>query len=323
MIQVFDKYGKLEIEFTGGGGGGVQYTSGETTPANPIGTIPVFDDGGIIKSVSNTNPLPVSASIDTSGLATEAKQNTEISILNAINVLLAAGIDVSIQNSSIAITAASLPLPTGAATQTTLAAINTLLASGISVTITGSVAATIADGADVTEGAIADAIAAAGGVGTISAKLRRTTQGLEDLKTLIVLAAGSNIIGKVGIDQTTPGTTNKVDTGLVQALTDAQLRASAVPVIQAAPTTPINGRTTVTTAGTRVVLAGSTTVKSVTIKALGTNTGIIYVGDSAVSSSNGFPLYARDTVSMDISNLNVIYIDSSVNNEGISYIAVN
>ena len=113
------------------------------------------------------------------------------------------------------------------------------------------------------------------------------------------------------------------NTGLTQPLTDTQLRASAVPVIQAAPTVPVNGRTTVTTAGTRVVLAGSTTVKSVTIKALGTNTGIIYVGDSAVSSSNGFPLYARDTISMDISNLNTLYIDSSVNNEGIAYIAVN
>jgi hypothetical protein len=33
---------------------------------------------------------------------------------------------------------------------------------------------------------------------------------LKDLLSLIVLAAGSNIIGKVGIDQTTPGTTNKV-----------------------------------------------------------------------------------------------------------------
>ena len=265
MIQVFDKYGKLEIEFTGGGGGSVQYTSGEATPANPIGTMQVFNNGGTIVEVSTTNPLPVAASISTAGLATESKQDTEISILNAINVLLAAGIDVSIQNSSIAITAASLPLPNGAATQTTLAAINTLLASGISVTITGSVAATIADGADVAEGTIADAIAAAGGVGTISAKLRRTTQGLEDLKTLIVLAAGSNIIGKVGIDQTTPGVTNKVDTGLSQPLTDTQLRATAVPISIAATvtvkevrsTTPSQTSPSVTNSSTSILASNS------------------------------------------------------------------
>jgi hypothetical protein len=33
---------------------------------------------------------------------------------------------------------------------------------------------------------------------------------LKDILSLVVLAAGSNIIGKVGIDQTTPGTTNAV-----------------------------------------------------------------------------------------------------------------
>ena len=57
----------------------------------------------------------------------------------------------------------------------------------------------IADGDSAALGAIADAIVAAGAVGTISAKLRRVTQGLEDLKTLTVLAAGTNIIGKVQI----------------------------------------------------------------------------------------------------------------------------
>jgi hypothetical protein len=36
---------------------------------------------------------------------------------------------------------------------------------------------------------------------------------LKDLLSLIVLAAGTNIIGKVGIDQTTPGTTNLVSIG--------------------------------------------------------------------------------------------------------------
>lgn len=52
-------------------------------------------------------------------------------------------------------------------------------------------------------GANADAIVAAGAVGSLSAKLRRVTQGLEDLKTLIVLGAGTALIGKVGIDQVT------------------------------------------------------------------------------------------------------------------------
>src|SRR5215212_4117720 len=46
-------------------------------------------------------------------------------------------------------------------------------------------------------GANADALVAAGAAGSISAKLRRLTQGVEDLKTLIVLGAGSAEIGAV------------------------------------------------------------------------------------------------------------------------------
>jgi hypothetical protein len=62
----------------------------------------------------------------------------------------------------------------------------------------GSGASTVADGADVALGAVADAIVEAGAPGTVSAKLRRVTQGLEDLKSLIVLAAGEGHIGAVG-----------------------------------------------------------------------------------------------------------------------------
>ena len=88
------------------------------------------------------------------------------------------------------------------------------------------------------------------------------------------------------------------------------------------PSTIYNGQKTVTTAGTRVVLATTQTlVSGVTIKALSTNTGIIYVGNSTVSSSNGFRLSASAEIFIEIDNLATIYIDSSVNGEGISYIA--
>jgi hypothetical protein len=48
-------------------------------------------------------------------------------------------------------------------------------------------------------GANADAVVAAGAAGSMQAKLRRATQGLEDLKSLIVLAAGNNNIGDVDV----------------------------------------------------------------------------------------------------------------------------
>lgn len=49
-------------------------------------------------------------------------------------------------------------------------------------------------------GTTADASVASGASGSISAKLRRATQGLEDLKSLIVLAAGNNNIGNVDVE---------------------------------------------------------------------------------------------------------------------------
>jgi hypothetical protein len=55
----------------------------------------------------------------------------------------------------------------------------------------------IEDGGSAALGATTDAVVAAGAAGTVSAKLRRATQALEDLKSLIVLAAGSNHIGEV------------------------------------------------------------------------------------------------------------------------------
>lgn len=70
-------------------------------------------------------------------------------------------------------------------------------------------------------GALADAMVAAGAAGSMSAKLRRATQGLEDLKTLIVLAAGANTIGKLGAN-------SGVDIGDVD-VTSLPKVATAVP----------------------------------------------------------------------------------------------
>lgn len=55
-------------------------------------------------------------------------------------------------------------------------------------------------------GANADAAVAAGATGSIQAKLRRLTQGVEDLKTLIVLGAGNNNIGDVDVASIAAGT---------------------------------------------------------------------------------------------------------------------
>lgn len=95
------------------------------------------------------------------------------------------------------------------------------------------------------------------------------------------------------------------------------------PVSISVPATIYNGKKTVTTAGSRVSLASSQACKSVCVKALQTNSGYIYVGDSFVSSTTGFQLLPGDTISLDISNLNTVTIDSSVSGDGVTYITSN
>lgn len=83
------------------------------------------------------------------------------------------------------------------------------------------------------------------------------------------------------------------------------------------PTSVGCGQKTVTTAGTRVQLA-DIACKAVSIAALDSNTGVIYLGDSSVDSTNGRILEPRDSIDLAIDNLNRLYIDSEVNGESIS-----
>ena len=58
----------------------------------------------------------------------------------------------------------------------------------------------------------------------------------------------------------------------------------------------------------------------VTIKALSTNTGIIYIGNSkseAEDHTKSFPLEAGDTIEYKISNLSQLWADSTVSEEGV------
>jgi len=119
----------------------------------------------------------------------------------------------------------------------------------------------------------------------------------------VVLQTTSNAIGKLAAN-------SGVDIGDVDV--------TSMPMA----TSIANGQKTVTTAGTRVALASSTAIThSVRIKALHGNSGWIYVGNSSVSSSNGYVLDAGETIEIQVANLSTIYLDASVNGEGVSYFA--
>ena len=88
-------------------------------------------------------------------------------------------------------------------------------------------------------------------------------------------------------------------------------------------TTFYHGQTNVTTAGTEVALGAAQPLAEgiVTIKAKHANTGWIYVGKNPVTLTTGFVLDAGEQITLTTDQLAEIYIDSSVNGEGVSWVA--
>lgn len=81
-----------------------------------------------------------------------------------------------------------------------------------------------------------------------------------------------------------------------------------------------NGVKTVAIAGTPVQLASSNAIKTLTIRSFSTNTGLIYIGSSTMTTATGFQLSPQETVSIDIANLSSVWIDAAISGEGVSYI---
>lgn len=93
-----------------------------------------------------------------------------------------------------------------------------------------------------------------------------------------------------------------------------------VSTVETPPTTVAHGVQTVSTAGVRVQLT-SNACKAIVIKASVSNTGTVYVGGTSVSAANGFPLAAGDTISLDISDTNVLWVDASANAQSIAWMS--
>ena len=68
------------------------------------------------------------------------------------------------------------------------------------------------------------------------------------------------------------------------------------------------------------VLASTQACKHIDIMAAIANTGIIYVGGSGVTAATGIGLYAGDVYSVDIDNVNDVYVVASVNGEDVQYV---
>lgn len=117
------------------------------------------------------------------------------------------------------------------------------------------------------------------------------------------------------------GSPTAVNVGNANAGTQRVVIASnqpAIPTTTSLASSVISGAKTVATAGVAEALGAPTTIRGVTIQANIANTGNVLVGSS---SSQDIVLSPGDIISIDVDNLNVVYIDVTVNGEGVNYIA--
>lgn len=86
-----------------------------------------------------------------------------------------------------------------------------------------------------------------------------------------------------------------------------------------------HGQDTVTAAGTAEQLNGGTSIAipdgaELVVTALPNNTGNVYVGDSDVDSTNGDVLTPDTSLSLPVTDVNIVYIDVDNDGEGVSWI---
>ena len=136
-----------------------------------------------------------------------------------------------------------------------------------------------------------------------------------DIKFGESLPAGTNAIGKLAAN-------SGVDIGDVD-VTSISAGTNIIGKVSHDITGGADGVKTVSSAGTDVVLGGDVDCKKIDIQAQTDNTGLIAVGftgvDATEATGTGVILYAGDTYSLEMVNLNLIYIDSTVSGEGVRY----
>lgn len=116
-------------------------------------------------------------------------------------------------------------------------------------------------------------------------------------------------------------------------MADQDTRSSAIPIrvvpvdgdgvrLTGVSGSVADGRKVVTTAGTRVNF-DALVCRSVAITAELANVGVIVVGGPTVVASagtrTGTPLSAGDTAILAVTNMNLLYMDSTVNGEGVTF----
>lgn len=94
--------------------------------------------------------------------------------------------------------------------------------------------------------------------------------------------------------------------------------AGAIAITQAPPTIPRNGQATVSVTGTAVQLSNQA-VSGVIVQALAGNVNNVVIGDSAVTTANGFQLQPGQAAGVAIDNVSRLYINGAAG-DGVCWI---
>jgi hypothetical protein len=134
--------------------------------------------------------------------------------------------------------------------------------------------------------------------------------------------------GGIPVSVSVSGTAAIYDTNILNGMTAiyAQvvgLRSDLGGFAVTRPSSFKNGRVSTTTSTTQLDASGFTSSKGVNIKALSTNTDFVYVGNTSpfTGSSVGFAMDPGDSIFLDISNTNKIWIQSNSGTQVVTYLA--
>ncbi len=83
-----------------------------------------------------------------------------------------------------------------------------------------------------------------------------------------------------------------------------------------------HGQTTVGTTAVQLIAASTACKKGVLVKALSTNTGMVYHGKNGVTAGDGYELTAGETVVVEVDNVNKVYVIASAADQKVCWIGV-
>lgn len=83
-----------------------------------------------------------------------------------------------------------------------------------------------------------------------------------------------------------------------------------------------HGQTTVGTIETQLIAISTPCKKGVLVKALSTNTGVVYIGKTGVATTSGYELTAGEAVTIEIDDVNKVFGIADTTGQKVSWIGV-